>query len=209
MYVTDGSNLYTIDPVTGVRSSVGAIGYNSVRNLAVHPVTGVIYAVSNVWPYSLITIDPLTGDGTLVGVINTNGDCPVAAMAIDAAGNAYITGGSCNIYAYYSLNLATAVATYITNLLSSQGQGISYMANGDAWYAGGNEIYPITLATGALLSGIGINPVGEFRDLCDYGGELYGARHSDQTLCHINTTTGVVTAIGSGNVEMGLAATYP
>jgi hypothetical protein len=61
------SSLYTIDPATGAATQVGEIGFNHVVSIDFHPITGVLYGISNSGPdRSLITIDPATGAGTLV-----------------------------------------------------------------------------------------------------------------------------------------------
>src|SRR6266850_4386532 len=68
-----GGVLYTIDPATGAAQSVGPIGYGPVKGIAVHPRTGVIYAVGSrptqFAPF-LLTLDPATGAGTEVAPLS-------------------------------------------------------------------------------------------------------------------------------------------
>ena len=212
MYATDAgspSNLYTVDPTTGVRTLVGSVGHENVRSLAIHPITGVLYGVSVVGFASanLITINTSTGTGTLVG--NLDPGCPMASLTIDGSGNAYLTSGGCLGWSYYSVNLATAGVTFITNLVSTSGQGLTWMSSGAAWYEANSSLYAITLATGALGAPLALSPANDVRDMCDYGGQLYGVRITGSNtgaLVSINTSTGVMTDIGASVSFMGLAA---
>ena len=65
------STLYTIDPATGAKTAVGAIGFDACSGMDFHPTTGILYATcirSVPDPtHVLITIDPVTGTGTEVG----------------------------------------------------------------------------------------------------------------------------------------------
>jgi uncharacterized repeat protein (TIGR01451 family) len=73
--------LFTIDPVTGAGTSVGASGYTGGGNgMAIQPDNGIIYAT----PFddnSLITIDPETGAGTEVP--GSAGKVPHRVNALD------------------------------------------------------------------------------------------------------------------------------
>lgn len=71
-----GDGLYEINTMTGQASLIGHIGYfhpdhaNTVRGLAVHPVTNVLYGMVSgpaVRWSALIEIDKISGVGTLIG----------------------------------------------------------------------------------------------------------------------------------------------
>jgi hypothetical protein len=84
------SDLYTIDPVTGIGTSIGAIGY-AVTGLCFDPTTGILYGVTSLnsaaSPSSIITINIVTGAGTLVGAVGLA--CTLGDIAFDSAGNLY------------------------------------------------------------------------------------------------------------------------
>ncbi len=81
-----GSELIEVDMTTGLEISsillldpvVSTIGATGILGMAVHPETGVLYAVSrgensgDPFARELITIDPLTGNTTLIGSLEVN-----------------------------------------------------------------------------------------------------------------------------------------
>ena len=79
----DPEGLFTVDPMTGAGTSVGATGYTGGGNgLAAEPGTGTLYAT----PFddeSLITIDPMTGMGTEVPGSAGNVPFRVNSLAFD------------------------------------------------------------------------------------------------------------------------------
>jgi hypothetical protein len=94
---SSASDLFTIDPATGVATSIGPTGI-APTGLAFDPTTGLLYAASSNQspgsPRSLYTVDPATGVATLVsqftlsGVPLGNGH-PVADICFDAGGQLY------------------------------------------------------------------------------------------------------------------------
>src|SRR4051794_30958127 len=67
------SDLYTVDPATGAKASVGAIGF-AVTGLAVQPGSGTLFGVTSgggdASTRKLITINKTTGAGTVVGSLD-------------------------------------------------------------------------------------------------------------------------------------------
>jgi hypothetical protein len=64
------SSLYTIDPLTGASTLVGAMGITGCSGLAFQPGTNTLFAVGKdpgTNKNSLFTVDPVTGVATLVG----------------------------------------------------------------------------------------------------------------------------------------------
>ena len=61
-----GSNpdtLYTVDPTTGVKTTVGPTGTLSIESMALDPVNNIIYACSG---DSVGTINPVSGAFTII-----------------------------------------------------------------------------------------------------------------------------------------------
>jgi hypothetical protein len=87
------SDLYTIDPVTGVATSIGPIGH-AITALAFDPTDGTLYGVTSnnsaANPRSLITIDPTTGATiAVIGQISAGNSELLSDIDFDAAGNLY------------------------------------------------------------------------------------------------------------------------
>ncbi len=86
--------LYTVNPITGAGTFVGASGFSGGGNgLDVHPTTGVLYAT----PFdlqSLVTISPLTGAGT--DVPGSAGNVPFRINALEFNPTGTLLYGSWN-----------------------------------------------------------------------------------------------------------------
>ena len=109
---TDG-NIFTIDPTTGVMTSVGNAGvYDGLVALFYNPSDGTLYGGSIT---DLYTINQVTGAATLVGPYGTVGGSGwLISLDCDNAGNTYgynIDNAANAIL--YSVNLATGAATAI------------------------------------------------------------------------------------------------
>lgn len=86
---TTGSTLYEIDPVTGVQTLIGSVGY-VVTGMDYYD--GIMYGVTGTGSsfHGLITINLTTGVGTPVGSgWGSLPDDTIAELAIDDSGNAY------------------------------------------------------------------------------------------------------------------------
>jgi hypothetical protein len=87
---SDGDDIvYRINLATGAVAPIGPIGFADVESIAIHPHTGVIYAVDDITD-QLIIVNPITGAGTAVaptgvGTITDHG------LAFDGAGNLYMS----------------------------------------------------------------------------------------------------------------------
>jgi hypothetical protein len=118
LYSIDGYNdeffdrTFRIDRSTGAGTVIGPTGFNwNFRTIHAHPGTGVLYAATD---NRLYTINTTTGAATLVANITAPGLGQLTAMAINRAGEAFVTDiAGVNLY---SLNLATGQATLLGNL---------------------------------------------------------------------------------------------
>lgn len=64
------SNLYTLDPVTGVATLVGVTGISGIIDIAFDPL-GMLFA-TDVVRDALFSLDPLTGASTFIGALGIN-----------------------------------------------------------------------------------------------------------------------------------------
>lgn len=108
------SDLYIINPSTGVPVSVGPVGF-AIASMAFDPTDGTLYAstssYSGVNPLSLIKIDPATGVGTLIGAHTLiSGFQELDGLAFQSDGTLYAYGGVGG-NTLYTVNKATGALT--------------------------------------------------------------------------------------------------
>jgi len=165
LYAVSGANgstatLYELDAATGaVLDTIGAIGFDGVSSIDVHPFSGVAYAVANNAPggETLITIDLDTGLGTAVG-LTTNGG-PIPDITFNSSGTLYGWGESGDDL--YTINTSTGLATLVGEAgISTRGTGLAFDPGGTLWlkvwdFGGSNTLlYTVDPGTGvATLDG--------------------------------------------------------
>jgi len=225
LYAADGadgnlSNLYILNAATGaVSSTVGPIGFG-VTGLAFHPITGELYGVTTVensppQPQpSLIKINPATGAGTLIGPLGPVGCLvppasstqPVTDITFRADGTLF--GWSRCTDDLVTINLATGLATVVADsgLTTSGGDGIAFSPTGTLYFAGSRNNGPlrtINPATGLPTTGPTLNggpaptnnPINALA--FNNAGVLFGSLRNPAHIVTIDTTTGLITDVGS------------
>ncbi len=97
-----GNSLFLIDPETGSASLIGHTGLSRIieGDLAIHPQTGVLYGLQDVFPAAfnrkLFRIDPETGQATVLRDA-FGGLSDLSAAAFDADGNFFILNTAENL----------------------------------------------------------------------------------------------------------------
>jgi hypothetical protein len=228
LYAAQGNNnasaLYTVDPTTGVATSVAPIGM-AITGLAYNATTSTLYGVttpnSPVSPQSLVTIDTTTGTPTVIGplAVPAGSSQTIAEIEFDGSGNLW--GWSESGDHLVEIDTATGALTDFPNFISTAGDGMTWdpaintmwiMPNG----IGGNY-YSLNLATGeptlvGTLSGSSFGgQVSAAGQSCD-GNTTFGiAQGNPSGLITVNYSTGVVTDVGSTTVNTidGLAVACP
>jgi uncharacterized repeat protein (TIGR01451 family) len=173
--VAHGSLLYTIDPNTGVYTTLGAVRVGSAAgelfpdngDLAFDPISGVLYANGNrpagASGTSLYTINLATRIATHIGVLATG---VTQASLTFAAGILYSGGGGGELY---TVNTATGAGTLVVNTALSYYDfatgppvadlAITALTASATWAVGTAETYTITVRNNGPYPATGITLV--------------------------------------------------
>jgi sugar lactone lactonase YvrE len=226
----NASSLFKIDPATGLATLVGPTGFaDAISGVKFDPLTGTLYGILgyDCSGARLITINPSTGAGTLVGAL--------IGAGFDGGGKVFCGGGSDGLvfaadgtlYAA-GFDLGTALilrvdkstgAVLEANVVPANIAGLAFDPKGNLWISNGDatglpELHTLDPATGSYTSTLTLSEYVVISDLAFApDGTLYVAISDEGKLATVNTTTGVVTRIGSfgGDVSgmAGLALGMP
>jgi IPTL-CTERM motif len=209
-------NLFTVNPATAASTLVGAIlvagNPVSITGLAVHPTTGVIYAIvsnnSPNNPNTLITINPATAVGTLVGAMGVAG----SDISFNSAGTLFVFLQQAT-NRLGTINIATGAATALgaSGLAAfNSGGGMAINGAGPAFVStqtSNGTLDSINTATGVGTAGPvmngGASPQAMDAMAFSSGGVLFAVNTNrsgsptTNSLVTINTATGAVTTIGA------------
>lgn len=161
---TGTSTLFSIDRFSGALAEIGPMGIGinlTSGGLAVHPITGVMYATggNSFQSTALFTVDKGTGAATLIG--QSGGQCCIAPFGFNMNGLGFasdgtlyangftLTGGQSSLY---TLNLASGLATLVGQHGSNVGRDLKY--SGLATRADGTllSLGSFDAASGALFT---------------------------------------------------------
>jgi hypothetical protein len=173
LYSIDGYNdpnsdrTFRIDPTTAAGSVVGDTGFNwNFRSVEIHPISGVLYATTD---NRLHTLDKTTGTASVVADITGSTLDQATALAIDAAGQAYMTdiGGQ----GLFRLDLTSGVLTKVGDVgIAPSGwfQDLAFDSAGTlwgVWWTGG--LYTIDTATASATLKLASGAYGGIAFRCD------------------------------------------
>ncbi len=151
------SDLYLIDPTTGVATAVGPLG-QALTGLAYNPVTASMYGVTNDGsPCSrcLVTVDTATGAATVVGPLGQI----IADIAFRSDGTLF--GWSETFDDLATIDLASGAATRVGESgLTTSGDAMSLDTSGTLYIAPTRDdgrLYTVDTATGAVVAGASIS----------------------------------------------------
>jgi len=156
-------SMYTINPTTGVLTSIGEIGAGEYPSSVIVDPSGKFAYVANANSnnVSMYTIGPTTGALTLTGTI-TAGTSPTSVAVAPSGKFAYVANSNSFSVSMYTINATTGVLTsigatgaggYPGSVLVHPSGKFAYVANfGDGWdYFGSVSMYKIN-ADGSLTS---------------------------------------------------------
>ena len=211
VFAVDGStghaaSLHLIDRSTGALvDTIGATGLDHVTGIDIHPITGVLYGVTNN-PDRLITIDPLTGAGTVVG--STFAQIPDISFASDGTLYGWSESGDDLV----TINLATGQATVVGNCgCGTSNTGLAFDAAGTLYMKTNDRLNVVNRATGTIVSFIPI-AAGQADNVLEFDENdvLYtGLRTGGGfTLKRLDPATGQITNIGSNTLSFFSGITF-
>jgi hypothetical protein len=203
-----GSDLYVVNASTGATTSIGPIGF-SLTGLATEPGTGDLYGVTAgaATGRQLVLINRTTGAGTVIGPINLGG---AGTPDISFRSDGTLFGWNENGDDLITINPSTGQGTVVGDAgISTSRTGLAVNGSGTLYLAGQGAsgalrtVDPVTglttvvvTLTGAPLSGAGM-PALTFHPATDVLYAINGGGGAAAFLVTINTTTGVVSSIGS------------
>ena len=222
---TGYASMYTINPATGVLTSIGppvTTNDDGTDSVTVDP-SGKFAYVTNAGDFfssdgsvAMYTIDATSGALTYTGAIEGNNPdfCCFNSVAVHPSGKfAYVAmGGGSNSISMYSINATTGALTSIgmiagggsANSVAVDPSGkFAYVATASGTPGSPDNVamYTINATTGALTSigtiAAGTDPVSVVVD--PSGQFVYAAnsRSNDVSMYTINTTTGALTSVGT------------
>lgn len=213
LYATDGractpSTLYELNPGDGsILSTIGSTGVSGLTGLAVHPTTGVLYAVStggeSCTP-NLYTLNTTTGSATLIGPLGVSGGKP--DMAFNALGVLYTYTTSNGFLG--TVNLATGAMTLIGDTTVEPWDiGLTFDLSGTLIMTDGDTVYTVNTTTGVATTvasmGVETNDT-NMMTTHPFTGDIYIADsdpgNTATYLYLIDPTNGDMTLLGSNGV---------
>ena len=217
-------NLYRIDPATGTATTVGSVGF-AITGLAFAP-DGRLFGSEatqsgNRGTARLIEIDLDTGEGSVVGelfdgAINHNSTADLTFVGSRLLG--WTESGDDPI----EIDVTDGSVTVIGNSgISSAGSGLATDATGQVWFAPGRvngSLYTLDPTTGVGTEVVGLSggTYDNINSMSFLNGTLYavetqdtGSTASAQHLVTIDTTTGVLTPVGTVPTPIDSLAAWP
>ena len=217
----NASSLFKIDPTTGLATLVGPTGFaDAISGVKFDPLTGTLYGILgfDCSGARLITVNPSTGAGTLIAPLigdGFDGSTPVFCgggsdgLAFAPDGTLYAAGfdlGTALILRVDKSNgtvLDSKVVPANIAGLAFDSQGTLWISNGDA--TGLPELHTLDPATGSYTSTLTLSEYVVISDLAFApDGTLYAAISDEGKLATVNTTTGLVTRVGSFGGDVGV-----
>lgn len=153
------SSLYTIDPLTGDTTLIGATGFNEIVSIDFDPVSGLLYGISNL--NNLVTINTMTGVATAVAAAPSF-KSPDMTFTSDGTLYTWSEPGPDNLN---SVDLGTGVATEIgSNPLSTYQMGLDANSADVIYGKSANSLFTVDSVTGATTD-VGIIAGGDLDNI--------------------------------------------
>jgi len=148
------SSLYAIDPVTGAGTLVGTDLGHAVNAIAIHPITGKMYASTTSWSGAfngLLEVDPSTGTAIEIGEF---GDSYWAVLALTFDSSGQLWGWhDPSADDPVKIDTSTGVATTVGDAgVGTGGHVMAFDASDTLFMIQGSSVYTIDQATGAANS---------------------------------------------------------
>lgn len=140
------SSLYTVDPVSGATTLIGATGFSHVTGIDFHPTTGILYGVvsNDSLQQDLITINSSTGAGTVVGP--TGNQIPDITIGPDGV----LRGWSELSDDPIVINQSTGAVTVTPSDLDTSSTGVAFESLTSIFVKSGFDLWSVDVTTGAI-----------------------------------------------------------
>ena len=206
------SSLYTVDPVTGATTLVGATGTDHITGIDFDPTSGTLYGVRSDFFESgatqLLTLNAGTGAATVVGT--TGSQIPDITIGPDGVLRGWARAGIGN-NDLAEIDKATGATTITASVLGTNRTGVATRDAMSLYVMAASLLYSVDVTTGAgtfLFNDPGSNANNILENMP--GGDLlYGERigGSGTQFYSMNPTTGFVTTLGfASGVEFSAVA---
>ena len=198
--------LYTVDPVSGATTLIGATGFSHVTGIDFDPTTGILYGVVsdlfNSGTAELITIDPSTGVGTVVGP--TGNQIPDITVGPDGI----LRGWTENSDDPIVINKFTGAVTGTSSGLGTAATGVAFESSTSIYVKVFDELNSVDVNTGAdtFLFSLGVDADNILENAPD-GTLLTGSRDGTGTQFYsIDVGSSITTALGHAPVAFSAVA---
>ena len=202
------SSLYTVDPLTGAATLIGATGFSHVTGIDFDPTTGTLYGVvSDLFngTTALITIDPATGAGTVVGT--TGNQIPDITIGPDGILRGWSECSAVPCSAAdpdnpIAIDKGTGAVTLTSSSLSTQDTGVASRTATTIFVKPIGDLYSVDVNTGVATFLFGTNlSLQNLLENAPDGTLLTGARSPDGTQFYsIDVATQTATPLGASKV---------
>ena len=201
------SSLYTVDPLTGAATLIGATGFSHVTGIDFDPTTGTLYGVVSDFfngTTALITIDPTTGVGTVVGpTANQIPDITIGSDGI-LRGWSECSANPCTPPADNPITIdkATGAVTQTSSSLGTQDTGVASRTATTIFVKPVGDLYSVDVNTGIATFLFGTNlSLQNLLENAPDGTLLTGTRSLDGTQFYsIDVATQTATPLGASTV---------
>ncbi|MEM7246522.1 MAG: hypothetical protein AAF533_14315 [Acidobacteriota bacterium] len=207
----DASTLFVLDPDDGsVRETVGATGVDGLHGLAVHPVTGDLYATSKlnnseVGTQNLWTLDPRDGSASMVGAHGM--DITDITFRSDGTLFGWVKGPD----TIGTIDTTTGAVTLAANACGCGGTsvGLAFDDSDTLWVKNGTMLTPVDDATG-MSAGAASAIVSPTNSLlaADKDGQLFSHFRNTDQLRRVNTD-GSTNLVGVTGLDLTALAFAP
>jgi hypothetical protein len=202
------SSLYTVDPVSGTTTLIGATGFSHVTGIDFDPTTGILYGVvSDLFDSGtadLITINSSTGAGTVVGP--TGNQTPDITIGPDGI----LRGWTENSDDPIVIDTSTGAVTVTSSDLGTANTGVAFESLTSIYVKPGSDLFSVDVTTGAATSlfgaGLGVSASNILENAPD-GTLLTGFRDGSGTQFYrIDVGSTTTTALGHAPVAFSAVA---
>jgi sugar lactone lactonase YvrE len=217
--IDNGGTVFSIDPTTGVRTTLGLPNYMASANGIAIDSNGDIIIANSSNPTGIVKVDATTGSQTLLSVNGDGNGTDFGGMhdvAIGPDGTIYTVNASDD--AVWQVNATTGARSLLSGAGAGSGSafgnliGVAVDSSGDIWVAdqlGDGELWKVDASTGARTS-IAVGDDDTWWDVyVASDGDLLVADLGTNEILRFDPSTGAQTTLSSDSVGSGTGFDQP